>query len=210
MNPSIMMLLSALGPLLGGFGGENAEQSSTFTGGQRSLLDQVMNQIKGRGGSPDINQNPQYQQGQEFLNSLFNDPSFFQNIESPAIRNFQESTVPELANRFGAMGSGGSTSSTAFRNALGRAGVDLQTNLAANRGQMQQLGANQALGYSQQPFNQFAQLLGLTTGQGQMNQYKPPTPGPFGDILSSLSGGAAQGFGQKMGQQFAGQFPGTY
>lgn len=215
MDPMTMIMLANMGVQAykgfsgGGMGGKDAEQSSSFGKGQLSNLEKAMESI--RGGAPNINENPQYQQGQEWLNSLFNDPEFFKNMEAPAMRQYEEQTIPDLANRFASMGSGGSTGSTAFRNQLGREGSNLQSNLAAMRGGMQQQGANQALQYAQQPFNNYSQILGQTTSQPTMNQYKPATAGFWGDIGSSMFGGAAQGYGNKWGQQQAGGnglFPG--
>jgi len=65
----------------------------------------------------------------------------FGGIEDIARKRFQEETVPTLAERFTSMGAGGQRSS-AFESALGRAGSDLESQLAGLRGQfgMQQLG----------------------------------------------------------------------
>jgi hypothetical protein len=64
----------------------------------------------------------------------------FSGIENRARTMFQTKTVPSLAERFTSMGSG-SQGSSAFTSALGSAGVDLESQLAALRSQygMQQL-----------------------------------------------------------------------
>lgn len=66
----------------------------------------------------------------------------FGGIENRAREQFSKNTIPGLAERFTAMGSGGSQRSSAFQGALGSAGADLESQLAALRGQygMQQLG----------------------------------------------------------------------
>ncbi len=193
--------------------GSSPKQGSTFSKGQQSTIDEILQSIKGmKGGAQDITQNQGFQSGQNWLESLFNDPQFFQNFEAPLQRDFQERTIPELANRFASMGSGGSTGSTAFRNALGREGSNLSTNIGALRGGLQQQGVNQALQYGQQPFQNLMQLLqtGLQPTQNTMTQ---PTGGLFGPLFGALGGGASAGYGQQWGQNMygnSGQHPGTY
>jgi len=216
---TMMMLMQMVGPMIqglskGGMGGQDEKFGSTYDKGALSTLDQIQQFVKGQSGNMDITQNPQYQQGNEWLSGLFNDPQFFQNFEAPLQRQFQENTVPDLANRFASMGSGGSTGSTAFRNQLGREGSNLHTNIAALRGGMQQQGVNQSLASAQMPFNNLMQMIQQSLTPTR-NQYQAATPGPFGDILSSFSGGASQGIGQQWGMNqagnngFAGQSPQT-
>jgi hypothetical protein len=200
--------------------GSPGKQGSTFNPNQISSLNDILQSVKGmRGGTQDITQNQGYQSGQNWLNNLFNDPGFFQSFEAPLQRDFQEQTIPNLANRFASMGSGGSLGSTAFRNALGRESSNLHTNIGALRGGLQQQGTNQALQYAQQPFQNLMQLYQQAL-QPTQNTYSQPTGGLFGPLLGALGGGAAAGYGQKWGQnmygdnnnqgQTPGQFPGTY
>lgn len=202
MDPMMMMMLmSAIGSAAGGpLGGKEGEFKSTYNPNQLGMLDQILGQLKG--GAPDITQNQGFQGGQDWLNSLFNDPEFFKSFEAPLQRQFEENTVPDLANRFAGMGSGGALGSTAFRNQLGREGSNLSTNIAALKGGMQQQGVNQALGYAQAPFQNYMQQL-MTALQPTQNVYQPPSAGFFGDIMSSLAGGMAKGYGQKYGQGMA-------
>jgi hypothetical protein len=197
-------------------GGKNdAKQGSTYSQNQQSLIDNIVNDLKSmKGGAQDITQNPQYQQGQEWLSSLFNDPEFFQKFEAPLQRQFQEQTVPDLANRFASMGSGGSLGSTGFRNQLAREGSNLSTNIAALRGGMQQQGANQALQYAQQPFQNYQQLaqLGLTPTN---NTYQQASAGFWGPLAAQGTGLASQyyfggGNGQNQQNRVPGQSPMTY
>lgn len=209
MDPMLMAMIAMLGGgALSGLGGSQGEHGSTYSKNQRKTIDDILNQVRGQGGPPDISQNQNFQQGQGFLDSLFNDPDFFKNIEAPAMRQFNEQIIPGVANQFASMGSGGSLGSTAFRNQLGRESSNLATNLAANRTGMQQQGANQALQYGQQPFQNMMQMLQQAM-QPTQNTYQPPSAGFFGPIAAGLSGGISQGMGQQMGQRFAGQYPGT-
>lgn len=72
--------------------------------------------------------------------------SDFGGIEQQARKQFSEGTVPSLAERFTSMGipggTGGGQRSSAFQSSLGRAGSDLESQLAGLKSQygMQQLG----------------------------------------------------------------------
>lgn len=205
MLPMVMQMIQGMGKGgMGDFGGKDAEYGSTYGKGALSTLDDIQRQVKNMGnrGTGDITQNQNYNQGQNWLNSLFNDPQFFNQFEAPLMRNYEENTIPDLANRFAGMGSGGALGSTGFRNQATREAGNLHSNIAALRGGLQQQGVNQGLQYAQQPANNYLQMLqqALTPTQ---NQYKPPTAGFFGDILSSMSGGLSQGFGNMLGQGMA-------
>jgi hypothetical protein len=215
MNPAFLALAPLLFSAFENISGKNdAKQGSTYRPGAISELDKILESINNMRGAQDITQNPGYQQGQEWLQSLFSDPEFFKNFEAPLQRQFQEQTVPDLANRFASMGSGGSLGSTGFRNQLGREGSNLHSNIAALRGGLQQQGVNQSLNYAQQPFNNLLQAQQLAT-QPTQNVYQPPSAGFWGPIGAAGIGGAAQGYGNQWGQsmanqRFAGQSPGTY
>ncbi len=187
--------------------GHGGKLGSTYNPGQLSNLDDINNYIKSQmgGGGQDITQNQNYQQGSEWLSRLFNDPEFFKSFEAPLQRQFEENTVPELANRFASMGSGGSTGSTAFRNQLGREGSNLSTNIAALRGGMQQQGVNQGLAYGQQPIQNLMQMMGIGL-QPTQNMYQQASAGLLGPAIASLGGGFGGGFGQQMGKNFANWF----
>ena len=205
MNPAMLMSLM---PLLQGLFGQGGQQGSSFSEQQQGGINDILSQIKGLKGNPqDITQNQNYQQGQDWLGNLFgNDQGFWDKFEAPLQRQFEENTIPDLANRFGAMGSGGSTGSTGFRNQLGREGSNLHTNIAALRGGMQQQGVNQALQYGQQPTSNLLQMLQQALGTGMNNQYKAPSGGLLGPALGEGLGAITKGFGQKWGESM---FPGS-
>lgn len=205
MNPMMMMAIPAIFSAIGGLTGDKAKQGSTYNKGQLSSINDILQSIKGmRGGTQDITQNPNYQQGNDFFNSLFNDQNFFNKFEAPAMRQFEE-LQGDIGNRFAGMGSGGSTGSTGFRNVMAREGQNLATNLAAQRGQMQQNAVPQMLSYAQQPFQNLMSLYGQAL-QPTQNQYMPATPGFGGNIGASMFGGMAQGYGNQMGQSMANWF----
>lgn len=186
--PIIMTAISALYNSKG-------EKSSTYSKGQEKLIDQATEAALGRGAPPGIEQNKQYQQGGEWLNSLFNDPEFFRKFEAPLMRQYEEETIPGLTNRFAAMGSGGALGSTGFRNQLAREGERLHENIAAQRGNMQQQGVNQSLQYSQAPGQDYYQLLNSVLGPQPNNIYQPPN-NPY----ANMAGAAWQGYLQQPNQ----------
>lgn len=202
MDPAMMqMLMTLVTSAVSGMGGKNEEHGSTYSKPAQGLFEDIISQLKG--GAPNIQQDQGYQQGQNWLQSMFNDPEFFNSFEAPLQRQFNEQTVPDLANRFAGMGSGGSLGSTGFRNQLAREGSNLSTNIAALRGGMQQNAIPQMLGYAQQPFQNYMTMANQAL-QPTENKYQGPSTGFFGPILSALTGGAAQGYGQKWGENMAG------
>lgn len=166
--------------------GQPGQWTSTFSPQQQNLQNQTIGGINQ--GAQDITQNPGYQSGLEYLMSMFQDPNFFSKFEAPMQRQFQEQTVPQLANQFAGMGTHGSFG-TGFRNQLAREGTTLQEKIAALRGGMQQQGASQLLNYAQQPTQNFMQQYGQVNSQGMNNVYQPATSGWFGPVLTSLIGG---------------------
>ena len=176
---TMMALASMASGIFGAASGNQGGFKSGFSKGQQGGIKDILAMVKGMRGNADITKNQGYNQGQDWLSSLFNDPEFFNNFEAPLQQQFQEQTVPELANRFAGMGSGGSLGSTGFRNQLAREGSNLHSNIAALRGGMQQQGVNQQLGYAQQPFQNMMQLYQQALGQPVNNAYQPGSGGFF-------------------------------
>jgi len=185
-----------------GAGGSNETHGSTYSPGAQNALTRAQGEVANmsQGGAADITQNQNYQGGSEWLNQLFNDPEFFKKFEAPMMRQFEEETLPGVANRFGGMGSHGSFG-TGFRNAANREATNLYEKIAALRGGMQQQGTNQALQYAQQPFSNYSQLLQQATTPTQ-NTFQPASTGMWGAMPGIVSG-FAQGAGQKWGEQQA-------
>jgi hypothetical protein len=205
MDPGMaMMAISTLISLLNP-GGKDAQTKSTYNKAQKGGINDIMNAIKGMGGPQDITQNPNYQGGMNWLTGLFSDPQFFEQFEAPLQRQFQEQTIPDLANRFASMGTHGSFGS-GFQNAAAREGSRLHESLGALRGGLQQQGVNQSLGYAQQPFQNIMSLYNTGLSHPTQNVYQPAS-NPFAPI----AGASAQGYfqGQGMNNRFPGQSPST-
>lgn len=163
---------------------------STFNPQQQQLFTQLLSSLMGQ--NFNVGQNPAFQQGQSFLQDLLSgSPESFEKFEAPYRREFQERTVPGLAERFSGLGSG-AQSSSAFQQALGQAGAGLSENLASLRGRMQLGALPQALGYAQAPANQLQGLLGMNTQaflpkqKGFLESFGPSAMQTLGQILPFL------------------------
>ena len=166
------------------FGQTKPDISSGMTGGQQRQFNQLMNMLRGMQGQYKL----AHGEGVDYLQQLFN-PQSYERLEKPAMRQFQEQIVPGIAERFSAMGSG-SKGSSAMRNELGRAGVDLATNLASLRQQGMMGALPQALGLQQFPIQAQLGLFGQGVGT---NLAGVPYQGMLGPLLQGLgqAGGTA-------------------
>ncbi len=135
------------------------ERFSTLSPQQSDIFNQISSMLQGQLGG----------EGQE-------------KFEAPYKREFQEKTIPGLAERFSGLGSG-AQSSSGFRQALGASGADLSERLASLGGQQQQNSMSQLM-----------QLLGINT-EGLVPEAKPW----WQELLTSLSGGLSAGVGSIAG-----------
>jgi len=103
----------------------------------------------------------------------------FAPIEQQYKQQFQQETIPNLAERFTSMGGG--QRSSAFQGSLGRAGVDLNTNLAALRSK-----------FDMQNRGQLMQMLGMGLTPQQDTGFFQSKPG--------FLGAAAPGVGAGLGE----------
>jgi hypothetical protein len=147
------------------FGSEpEMKQVSTLNPQQQGLQRQdIRNTRQMQGG---------YRNAMGLLEDYLNPESdVYKNFEQPYLNQFNQQTIPQLAERFGganAMGSGLQTSG--FGQSLGSAGANLQTQLA----QMKEQYRRQSIGDLLQQYNQ-ATNRGLQ--QTQENVYQPGTEG---------------------------------
>lgn len=90
-----------------------------------------------------FSQNPNFQQGQEYLRDMLSgSKESYDKFANPIKSEFERETLPQLANRFA-----GNTRSSAFQNALGDAGVQLNERLGRLRGELQQSAVQPNLNY---------------------------------------------------------------
>jgi len=141
----------------------------------------------------------QNQSIQQLMSMLGQGAGGFQPIAQQVRNQFQQQTIPTLAERFTSLGTGGAQRSSAFQGALGQAGAGLEGQLAALQSQHQlgqqgflsQLASRPSFENLFAPPQQQSQGLGnLFGGLGQGLGYAAPS------ILSGLSGaGTAAGLG---------------
>jgi hypothetical protein len=188
-----MSVLAALIPSLiaGGVGAASALTSKkpklkkipAMNRQQLGLQNQLMDLIRGQlapGGA--------YSQGQSYIQGLLSgSPESSQAFTAPYMREFNEQTIPHLAEMFSGLGAG-AQSSSAFQQILGQAGAGLQEKLAQLRAGLQFQGAQSALG-----------LPGQFLGSAFQSPFAyMQTPG--GGALSSALGGLGQGIAPGLGQ----------
>lgn len=172
---------------------ERTQQLPAFNKQQQALQQSLISQLLGQ--NANIQQSPLFQQGSSFLQNLLSgSPEATAAFEAPYMRQFNEQTIPELAERFSGLGSG-SQRSSAFQQALGSAGAGLQENLASLRSGLQMQAIPQAFSYAQQPISNYASLANQAFRPSFENILRPAT----GGVLGGLFGGASQGLGQEGG-----------
>lgn len=152
---------------------------STLNPQQGQLLQQLLSQLLGSPEKPGLSG----QAGQYWQDILSGSPESFERFQAPYLRAFQEETIPQLAERFGGIGA---QSSSAFQQALGKAGTGLQEQLASLKEGMRYQTAGNIM-------DQIQNLLNLQT-----QAYLPKSQ----SFLKSLLGGLAGGIGSGIGRLF--------
>lgn len=164
---------------LGGFlsGGDKMKKVPTMNKGQLGLLSQLEQMLGMQGG---LGQG--MQGGIDYQRQLMDPSSEAVNqFTQPYMNQFNQQTVPGLAERFAGMGGmGGGLSSSGFGQSLSSAGGNLQAQLAQLKAGLGQQAAQSLMG-------QYGSLMGNALGAQ-----------PFGYARPQQSG--AQGFMQSWGQ----------
>lgn len=148
-------------------------QISTLTGSQRGIQSQLENAVKGG------NQGGFGQAANYYRDLLSDDSSTFNAMQAPEQRRFNEQTIPDLAEQFAGMGSGG-LSSSGFQNASVSAGTDLSERLGAIRAQLRAQGAQGLANLGQQSLQPVVE-----------NTYQPGSQGFLQQVAPALAQGAA-------------------
>jgi hypothetical protein len=164
---------------------DKMKKVETMSPEQKQFMSQILAQLSGQGG---LGQG--YGQALGILQQFLSPESdTFKNFEQPHLQEFQNKTLPGIAERFAGAGGGmgGALSSSGFGQALGSAGSDLQTNLAAMKSQLQQGALQNILG-------QYNAMSGMTLGAQPFGYQKQQgSPGLVGQLGGGLLGGWAQG-----------------
>jgi len=143
------------------------EQTPTMNPQQQQLLQQLLGGLGGATGA-----------GMGFLQNLLSgDTSKF---EAPLMRQFNEQTIPHLAEQFSGANAQGSS---AFGQALGSAGAGLAQDLGALRGGLQMQGLGQLSNFLNQG-------LGAKSFE---SIYRPGTSGFMGGLAPALGQGLGMG-----------------
>ena len=118
---------------------------------------------------------------QNIQNILGGDQETFAAFERPARRAFEQETLPTIAERFTGSFGEGSQRSSAFGQALGTAGRELEENLMAKR-----------LGLQSGAFEQLMKLMGPAMSPRQHQYTTARQPGFLENLGVPLAQGAAQ------------------
>lgn len=176
------------------------KQMPTMNPQQQQALSSLLEQLGMMGG-----QGGSYSGAQDYLSKILGgDQGSFEQFAAPYKTQFQEQTLPTIAERFAGLGGpqgGGALSSSGFGQALGGAGAQFQSGLAGLYAQLQQHAAQQA-------FGQHNALAGLGLGARPFeNTYQPGSTGVLGGLLSGFGQGigssAGMGLGGGLGSAFS-------
>lgn len=119
---------------------------------------------------------------QNLRNILGSDEATFESFFAPARRNFDQKTLPGIAERFTSLFGEGSFGSSGFAQTLGEAGKDLEEDIFSQR-----------IGMQQDALSQLLSLLGPATAPRQYQYTKPRRQGFLENILGALAQGAGAG-----------------
>ena len=180
---------------------DQMQQVSRQSPDQQSLMKKYSSMMQNQQAPQFLSQSPTYQSGVDYLQNLYSQsPDAFERFKQPYMRQFQQETMPSIAERFASMGSGGNLSSSSFNQALARAGEGLSSTLGS---QMEQLKAQmipQLLSYGQAPMNQYSDMMMNMLGLNPVeNVYQPGSTGFLGNLASGMATGAGHAFGGPFG-----------
>ena len=153
------------------------QQTNRFTPQQQQYQNQLVEGL----------QRPSSEALNYIMQILSSDPELMAQFEEPYKMQFEQETLPGIAERFAGMGTGGALGSSAFQQTLGRAGKELSTQLAALRGGLKQNALQGLQGFQSPAF-----------AQQRENLYQPGTLG----LLPGLAQGAGQGAGRAAANYF--------
>ena len=185
LNPYLPAIKTGL-PIAGAIGGglvsslwggraksEKIKQLSTLAPQQQQVQNQLSQFLQGAG-----------PQAQNYLQDLLGGgEESFKRFAAPYQQQFEQYTLPSIAERYAGYGAG-AQSSSAFQQALGQSGSDLQMQLASLRE-----------GLRGQAFGQYQQLLGQGLHPTLENILRPGRQSGFQNFLGQLPQYFAGGLG---------------
>lgn len=154
--------------------GQKTQTKPIYNPQQESLLNQILGSLLSPLGSG----------VQNLQNILGGDQASLDAFQRPARRDFEQQTLPTIAERFTGQFGEGSQRSSAFGQSLGTAGRELEENLSSQR-----------IGMQGNALSQLMQLLGPATSPRQYEYTTPGSPGALQELLSSIAGGAGGAIG---------------
>lgn len=172
---------------------ERYEQKSTLGPEQQGLYQQMLRANQGRGAGGSFGDVADY-----YRNNLSDNSADYNAFAAPELRRFNEQTVPDLAEQFAGMGSGG-LSSSGFRNAAVSAGGDLSERLGAIRAQLRQQSASGLMNLGQQGLNQYNENVYRPGTEGFLSQLAPAAGTLLGGTIGSAVPGVGTSFGASLG-----------
>ncbi len=156
----------------------------TMSKDQQRMLDQIMKMLNPQGGIGK-GQNAAIQYQRDLMNP---NSEAVKQFTAPYMEQFNQQTVPGLAEKFAGFGGmGGGLSSSGFGQSLSSAGSNLQTQLAALKAG---LGQNAA----QTLMQQYTNLAGVGMG-AQPFGYQQQAPGMTGGVLQGWAQSGFAGLG---------------
>lgn len=170
--------------------GSNAKlkKFDQFSPEQQDFFKQLFGQLQGLSG-----QGGGFNQATNLLQDYLNPQSdVYKNFEAPYRQEFEQQTLPGIANRYAGLNAmGGGLSSSGFGQALGAAGSQLQTNLAGMKSQLQRQSINDILGQ----YNQMSNL-GLNAQPFGYQKFDA-SQGFLGPAAVAAAGAAGKAYGSK-------------
>lgn len=155
---------------------DKTKKLETLSPEQKQILQQLLGNIQGLGGQGG------YGQATNLLQQYL-DPSseIYGGFEAPYRQEFEQQTIPNLAERFAGQGAqGGALSSSGFGQAIGAAGANLQTDLARMKSGLQRQSIQDILG-------QYSTMTGQGLGIQPFMYYNKP--GSQGFLPTAVSAG---------------------
>lgn len=170
----------------------------------------------------DITRSPQYQQALQkiqglsgyYQNLMSQTPQGYEQFKAPMMSEFQQQTVPFIAEKFAGMGA---QSSSAFNQSMGAAGRTLEERLAALRTGLQTQGAQglqsliaPQMGAAMSPYEMLMNRSQMVMGASPFSYFQPAAkqPGAMGQFFGGMSGGIGQGIGTGIGSLIGSYFGG--